>query len=108
MTAVTGGKIGNIVNQARYEDLSAIENVVLSSGQNCINGIDKVDKKAWENRTSNEMKELKSVVGELMSEGKNVFILGVPPTPAASSTKQRKEGIHQRQFDQTRPGGNCK
>jgi len=92
VTAITGGRIGNIANQVEDEDLSAIENVVLSSGQNCINDIDKLDTKDWEIRTLGEIKQLEKTVSDLMSEGKNVFIMGLSPTPAASSTKQRQTG----------------
>ena len=44
VTAITGGKIGHITNQVKFENLSAIENVVLSSGKNCINDIEEVEK----------------------------------------------------------------
>ena len=91
VTAITGGKIGHVVNQIKFENLSAIQNVVLSSGQNCIHDIEEVEKGLWEKRTQTEILALESQASNLMSQGKNVFILSVPPTPVATSTKQRKE-----------------
>ena len=39
VTSITGGKIGHIANQVEFENLSAIDNVVLSAGQNCVNDL---------------------------------------------------------------------
>ena len=91
VTAITGGKIGHISNQLKFENLSAIENVVLSSGQNCIQDIEELEKERWEKRTLAEIAALESEVSSLMSQGKKVFLLSVPPVPATTSTKQRKE-----------------
>ena len=92
VTSITGGKIGHISNQVRFENLSKIQNVVLSAGQNCLNDIDEVRKDVWESRTKKEIASLENVVDGLMKEGKKVFILDVPPTPIATATKGKKEG----------------
>ena len=92
VTSISGGKIGHIVNQVGFEDLSNIENVVLSAGQNCLNDIEEVRKDTWESRTQQEVSALGSVIDSLMDKGKKVFIMDLPPTPAATSSKAKKEG----------------
>jgi len=91
VTAITGGKIGHIANQVSFENLSNVANVVLSSGQNCINDFEKLGKEAWEKRTQEEINNLEKQVNILASSKKKVFILSVPPVPMATSTKMRKE-----------------
>ena len=91
VTAVTGGKIGHISNQLNFEDLSNIENVVLSAGQNCINDVEEVEKEIWEKRTQGEMAELETTVTKLITAGKKVFLFSVPPVPVTTSSNERKE-----------------
>ena len=91
VTAITGGKIGHIANQLQFENLSAIDNVILSSGQNCISDLEKLGKGPWEKRTLGEITELENQVKSLINVKKNVFILNVPPVPLVTRTKELKE-----------------
>ena len=90
-TAITGGKIGHIVNQIQFENLQKMENVVLSAGQNCITDVQTLGKTAWENRTMGEINGLEKVVVELTQQGKKVFLLSVPPVPCTQSSKETKD-----------------
>ena len=90
VTAVTGGKIGHISNQVRFEDLSKMENVILAAGQNCTNDVDELDEKFWQARTLAEVSKLESVVNKLMEKGKNVIMLGVPPAPCTQTSARKR------------------
>ena len=91
VTAVTGGEIGHICNQVSFENLTKIENVVLSAGQNCINDVDEMEKGNWESRTMEEVRKLENTITKLTGEGKKVFLFPVPPVPVATSSKERKD-----------------
>ncbi|MCH2389498.1 MAG: hypothetical protein MK234_02335 [Nitrospinales bacterium] len=90
VTSITGGKIGHIVNQVQFENLDKIENVVLSAGQNCIEDVETMDKKVWEKRTQEELKNYEALVTNLMKKGKKVFIVSVPPVPCTQRSGQTK------------------
>ena len=98
VTAVTGGKLGHIINQAQFEDLSKTDTIILSAGQNCINDADEVEEKCWEARTTGEISKTEKLVSELMDKGKNVIFLSVPPAPC-TQTSERK--IRARNFINT-------
>ena len=91
VTSITGGKIGHVANQVFFEDLSSIDNVVLSAGQNCINDREEMGKGEWEKRTMGEITELENQVKTLLNNKKKVLIMNVPPVPIATQIKVRKE-----------------
>ena len=91
VTTISGGKIGHVCNQLKFEDLSKTKNVILSGGHNCINDTEELGKNVWEKRVANEVKEYEGVTKHLVSQGKNVFIVGVPPTPFSQASAARRE-----------------
>ena len=92
VTSITGGKIGHICNQIKHEDLTKIENVVLSAGQNCLNEIRAIGKDVWQKKTLAELKVYEAVVKDLADKGKKIFLIRVPPTPITQNSKESKEG----------------
>ena len=90
VTAITGGKLGHICNQVQFENLEKIENVILSAGQNCTNDVDELEQKFWEARTLAEISTAEKVVNNLLKEGKNVFMLSVPPAPCTQTSTIKK------------------
>ena len=66
VTAVTGGKIGHICNQVKFENLDKIDNIILSAGQNFINNADEVEQKFWEARTLAEISSTETVINSLL------------------------------------------
>ena len=88
VTSITGGKIGHICNQINYVDVSKSSNIVLSSGQNCLNDADTFSKDDWEKKTNAEIDRYEKLAKKLKNEGKNVFILGIPPTPITQMSKE--------------------
>ena len=99
VTAITGAKIGHVANQLAFENLEKIENVVISAGQNCINDIGNITKEAWQTRTMAEIAQLESAASSLMSKGKNIYLVSVPPTPCTQIEDSSKEA---RRFINTR------
>ena len=91
VTAVTGGKIGHIVNQVSFENISKIENIILSAGQNCINDADELDQKFWEARTVAEIAVTETSLNKLLAKGKNVFMLSVPPAPCTQTSDRKRK-----------------
>ena len=91
VTSISGGKIGHICNQLKFENFDNTKNVVLSAGHNCLNDLVELGRPIWEKRVSNELKEYEAVTKQLASRGKKVFILSIPPTPFSSKTKEMKE-----------------
>ena len=90
VTAVTGGKIGHICNQVKFENVEKMENIILSAGQNCINDVEELDQKFWEARTLAEMSTAEKVINGLLKEGKNVFMVSVPPAPCTQTSTRTK------------------
>ena len=91
VTAVTGGKLGHIINQIEFENLEKVDTIVLSAGQNCTNDADEVNKEHWENRTLKEISTAEKVISGLTEKGKNVILLTVPPVPCTQETQRKKE-----------------
>lgn len=92
VTSISGAKIGHIVNQMKFTDFAGMDSVVLSAGQNCLNDVEEVRKDTWENRTNEEINNLSCAINDLTSQNKTVYILDIPPTPNATSSKTKKEG----------------
>jgi hypothetical protein len=91
VTAITGGKIGHIANQIGFENLEKIENVVISAGQNCINDRDDISQEAWESRTMTEIALLETAATNLLKQGKNLYLVSVPPAPCTQESNTKKE-----------------
>ena len=91
VTAVTGGKIGHIVNQLEFENLEKIDTIIISAGQNCTNDADEVERTIWENRTLKEISAAEKVINQMMTQGKSVIMLTVPPVPCTQTTTRKKE-----------------
>ena len=90
VTAITGGKIGHICNQIKYTDLSKTNSIVLSAGQNCINDVSSFTRPEWEKKTNNEIDKYEKIAKKLKNEGKNVFLLAIPPAPITQVSKETK------------------
>ena len=91
VTAVTGGKLGHIINQVSFEDLTKIDTVVLSAGQNCTNDVEEVGQEAWESRTKAEFAKAEKALLSLITKGKNVIMLPVPPAPCTQVSTSKKK-----------------
>ena len=91
VTAVSGGKLGHIINQVGFENLNNIDNVIISAGSNNLNDIEDLEPESWKKRTTAEITKAESQVAALMALGKNVIISAIAPTPKVTSTKQRRE-----------------
>ena len=114
VTAITGGKIGHICNQIQYTDLNTTNSVVLSAGQNCINDIEAFTRPEWEKKTNKEIEKYEKTAKKLKNEGKNVFLLAIPPAPITQVSKESKSarnyinekisGISQRSMKDKTPG----
>ena len=95
VTSITGGKIGHIVNQLKFENLEKVKNIIISAGQNCTNDIEETERNTWETKTKAEIAKLEAEAQKILSKGKNVFVISVPPVPIITKSKERKRG---RQF----------
>jgi len=91
VTAVTGGKIGHICNQVKFENIDKMENIILAAGQNCTNDADELTQEFWEARTLAEISKTETVVNSLIDKGKNVIMLSVPPAPCTQTSKRKQE-----------------
>ena len=91
VTSITGGKIGHIVNQLKYIDTTNSHNIVLSAGQNNVAEVDDFSKEDWSQKLDREIDRYEKVIQTLKNKGKNVFIIGVPPTQVTQASKRAKE-----------------
>lgn len=90
VTAVSGAKIGHIANQLSFEKLDNMKNVIIFAGLNSIEDT-ATEKDSWEKKVNREVKELETQVQKLCVEGKNVFIMSIPPVEKATSSDINKK-----------------
>ena len=91
VTSITGGKIGHIVNQTKFIDLANVQSIVLSAGQNNVGEVDDfINKEEWSKKLDTEIERYEKTIVGFKNKGKNVFVIGVPPTPVTQETKKSK------------------